>query len=106
VCVRALVRLRELGYWLYQWRVLDSAAFLLARAGRTEVAGTLLGHLDAHAPPWRSQPRARTRALLADQTGTERPSRSGAALDRDDVVALAVAALADVAAAPVRAGAA
>lgn len=100
VCVRALVRLRELGYWLYQWRVLDSAAFLLARAGRADEAATLLGHLDAHAPPWRSQPRGGTRALLAGHAGTERCGRAGAELDRDDVVALAVTALSDVAARP------
>jgi predicted ATPase/DNA-binding SARP family transcriptional activator len=106
VCVRALVRLRDLGYWLYQWRVLDSAAFLLAGAGRADEAATVLGHLDAHAPPWRSQPRGATRALLADHAGTESRGRAGAALDREEVVVLAVTAVSEVAAAPVPAGAA
>jgi predicted ATPase/DNA-binding SARP family transcriptional activator len=93
VCGQALHRLHELGYWLYLWRVVDVAAWLLARAGRLDEAALVLGHLEAHAPPWRSQPRGTTRALLADHPATADRAAVGAAMDREDVIARAADAL-------------
>ena len=92
-CLEALRRLYELRYWLYLWRVLDAAAWLVARAGRMEEAGHLLGHLDRVASPWRTRPRATTRALVAEAgIGADVLAR-GAALDQDAAVRMALATL-------------
>ncbi|MCB1001051.1 MAG: hypothetical protein KDB40_17280 [Acidimicrobiales bacterium] len=93
-CAATLRRLHDLRYWLYLWRVLDGAAWLLACSGVDEPAHRLLVSLDHHGPPWRTQPRATTRALLtrdgADEVG-------GAPDDRERVVALALAGLTELA---------
>ena len=97
-CTRAVRRLHELRYWLYLWRVADTAAWVLARAGNRPDAATLLGHLEAHAPAWRSQPRGATKDLLAaiapgDEPASETWAETGAALDRDAVVDRTLTAL-------------
>ncbi|MFN8023724.1 MAG: BTAD domain-containing putative transcriptional regulator [Acidimicrobiales bacterium] len=94
VCLEAVQRLYELRYWLYLGRVLDGAACVLARADETEVAGVLLGHLDRIGPPWRTNPRAVTRELVGAAGVPQAVLDRGATMDRDAVVALAIAALA------------
>jgi hypothetical protein len=49
-CHAALDALFELRYWQKIWQILESATLALARAGRTERAAVILGHLDAHSP--------------------------------------------------------
>lgn len=90
VCLRAVRRMYELRYWLYLYRVLDGAAWLLARAGQTETAALLVGHLDRHAPPWRSRPRLFTRQLLEAAGVAPTVADRGAALDREHIVRLAL----------------
>lgn len=94
VCLEAVRRLYELRYWLYLGRVLDGAACVLARAGRTEEAAVLLGHLDRIGPPWRTNPRAVTRGLVVAAGVDDSVLDRGASMERDAVVALATASLA------------
>lgn len=96
VCVEAIERLYELRYWLYLWRVLDGAACVIARAGRMHQAALLLGHLDGQATPWRTQPRATTRALVEDAGLDPSALAEGAALGRDEAVDLALRTLTDL----------
>ena len=96
VCIEAIERLYELRYWLYLWRVLDGAACVIARAGRMHQAALLLGHLDRQAAPWRTQPRATTRALVENAGLDPSALAEGAALGRDEAVDLALRTLTDL----------
>jgi predicted ATPase/class 3 adenylate cyclase len=49
-CHDALAELFEIRYWQKTWQTLESVTLTLARAGRTEQAAVVLGHLDAHSP--------------------------------------------------------
>ena len=49
-CHDALDALFEIRYWQKTWQTLESTTLSLARAGRIEQAGVVLGHLDAHYP--------------------------------------------------------
>jgi predicted ATPase/DNA-binding SARP family transcriptional activator len=89
LCAEALRRLHDLRYWLYLWRVVDGAAWLLASRGNLNGAATTLGHLDAHVAPWTAQPRSATRAILAKQeqmVPIATLSAQGAEMQRDAVV--------------------
>jgi hypothetical protein len=94
VCSSALHRIHDLRHWVYLWRVVDITAFLLAKHGRFREAALAVGHLDAHVPGWRPEPRTQTKELLAsaidraDQSREEqnRAVDDGVALDRDSLV--------------------
>ncbi len=49
-CRDALDAVFEIRYWQKTWQTLESVALALARAGRTEHAAVVLGHLDLHSP--------------------------------------------------------
>ena len=94
VCSSALHRIHDLRHWVYLWRVVDITAFLLAKYGRFSEAALAVGHLEAHVPGWRPEPRTATKELLA--SAIERAEQSlddqnqavnnGVALDRDSLV--------------------
>jgi predicted ATPase len=97
-CADTLRRLHELRYWLYLWRVLDGAAWVLASSGEIDRAHELLRALEAQGRPWRTEPRASTRALLADVVDGE-VGRSGnhPPIEREQLVVLALEGLERVA---------
>ncbi len=66
VCREGVARMNELRYWLYLWRILDIGAAVLVDRGDAAEAAVLIGYLDAHVAPWRSEPRNTTRRLLAE----------------------------------------
>jgi predicted ATPase/DNA-binding SARP family transcriptional activator len=94
VCSSALHRIHDLRHWVYLWRVVDITAFFLTKYGRFSEAALVVGHLDAHVPSWRPEPRADTKALLVSATeradlsleAHDRAIANGVALDRDSLV--------------------
>jgi predicted ATPase/DNA-binding SARP family transcriptional activator len=108
VCSSALHRVHDLRHWVYLWRVVDITAFLLAKSGRFSEAALAVGHLEAHVPSWRPEPRTATKKLLA--TAVERAEQSlddqnqavnnGVALDRDSLVRRLIVAVDELEAQP------
>lgn len=86
VCAAAMRRLYDLRYWLYLWRVVDTAASVLASAGRLDAAAAVIGYLDANVPPWRTEPRRSTRAAVMARPGAPVHLERARVMGRDELV--------------------
>ncbi len=53
----------------------------------------VLAHLEANAPPWQSEPRASTRAMLAERTTAASRPTVAAPSDREGIVRLLLSSL-------------
>jgi predicted ATPase/DNA-binding SARP family transcriptional activator len=90
VCGDALHRIHDFRHWVYLWRVVDIAALVLARHGRLREAALVIGHLEAHVPGWRPEPRNSTKALLSLDSNHDQSLHEGVAMDRDFLVRLVI----------------
>lgn len=93
-CGGAIVRLFQLRYWLYLWRIIDDAASLLLTRGDADSAAVVIGHLQAPVPPWRNEPRNTTLALLNPHPRRDVRFSEGAAMGLDNLVRYTIDALA------------
>ena len=96
-CHGALIMLHENRYWYRIWHVFESIGLSLASIGQVEAASLIVGHLEAHHPPFGYEHRLdfRDRALeivRPDAHAQEWMAR-GAAMDRYQIVEYALAAL-------------
>ena len=94
-CHDALDALFEIRYWPKTWQTLESVTLALARAGRTEHAAVILGHLDAHSPGFGLEHdlhfRDRARELVEADGGHTAAKLRGARMSADELVANALA---------------
>jgi hypothetical protein len=94
-CHDALNALFEIRHWPKTWQTLESITLGLARAGRTEQAAVILGHLDAHAPGFGLEHnlhfRDRARELVEANGDHTAAKLRGARMSADEVVANALA---------------
>jgi hypothetical protein len=97
VCQAAVIYLYDNAQWYRLWQVMESVALVLASNRRLEDASVVLGHLDAHHPPFGWETHlgfpAKARELVRRDACSEQWMAQGAALDRDDVVAVAIEGL-------------
>ena len=93
-CHDALESLFEMRHWQKIWQTLESVTLALARAGRTNDAAVILGHLDAHSPGFGLehglQFRDKARELVEADGGHASAKRYGACLSADELVAKAI----------------
>jgi hypothetical protein len=93
-CRDALDALCEIRYWQKLWQVLDSVVLNLARAGRSEQAALILGHLQAHMPACGMEETLGFRVAAAESIAAAGDYTSalarGAQLDADEIVAAAL----------------
>ena len=94
-CHDALGALFEIRHWPKIWQTLESVTLALARAGRTEHAAVILGHLDAHSPGFglehTSHFRDRARELIEADGDHNAAKLDGAKMSADKLVANALA---------------
>ena len=97
-CRDALTRLFEIRFWWRTWHVFDSIGLALVSSGRTEPAAVVVGHLEAHHPPFGMEDdlgfRARTLDIVRSHKWCEEWMARGAAMDRYQIVEYALAAVA------------
>jgi hypothetical protein len=98
-CRHALVSTYEVRYWLRIWQLFESIGLTLAENGRLEVAAVVVGHLEAHQPPFGIEAELgfRTRTLDAARRhpSVEEWMARGAAMDRHQIVEFALGELAE-----------
>ena len=96
-CHAALIKLHETRYWYRIWHVLVSIGMSLASTGHVEAASTIVGHLDAHHPPFGYEHRLgfrdRTLDIVRAHARAEEWMARGAAMDRYQIVEYAISAL-------------
>lgn len=94
-CHDALDALFEIRHWPKIWQNLESATLALARAGRTEHAAVILGHLDANTPGFGLEHelhfRDQARELVEADGGHPAAKLQGAKMSADRLVANALA---------------
>lgn len=97
VCRTALACLYEIRYWFRIWHLFDSIALAMASTGQLEAAAVVIGHLDAHHPPWGIEHelgfRERAHEIVGQQPRAEEWMARGAAMDRHQIVGYALAEL-------------
>ena len=85
----------EIRHWQKTWQTLESVTLALARAGRTEHAAVILGHLDAHSPGFGLEHelhfRDRARELVEADGGHDAAKLRGAQMSADELVTYALA---------------
>ena len=98
VCHEALVRLFEIRFWWRTWHVFDSIGLALVSSGRTEAAAVVVGHLDAHHPPFGTEEmlgfRRHAAEIVRSDARCDEWMARGASMDRYQIVEYALAALA------------
>jgi predicted ATPase/DNA-binding SARP family transcriptional activator len=96
-CHQALIKLYEIRYWPLIWQLLDSIALCLASTEGVEAASVVVGNLEAHHPPFgyehRFGFRSRTLEIVQSHSQLSEWMARGAAMDRYEIVELALAAL-------------
>lgn len=94
-CQDALDTLFEIRHWQKILQTLESVTLALARAGRTEHAALILGHLDAHSPGFGLEHglhfRDQARQLIEDDGAHNAAKLDGAQMPADELVATASA---------------
>jgi predicted ATPase/DNA-binding SARP family transcriptional activator len=89
-CYEAVHELSQLFRWDTIWKAMDSVVLVLAAGGSFESAAVLLGHLDAHHPPFGLEQlcrfRERARQLIHDLPDLDRWLAHGVAWDRQQMV--------------------
>jgi predicted ATPase len=94
-CRDALDNLFEVRFWQKLWQTAESATLALARAGRTEPAAVILGHLDANWPGYGLENglrfRDQARELVGADGGHDAARLHGARMSTDELVANALA---------------
>jgi hypothetical protein len=92
-CQDALHALFEIRHWQKTWQVLESVTLALARAGHTEEAAVILGHVEAHSHVAGLEPslgfRARASELVDADGGHTEARVRGARMSTDDLVVTA-----------------
>jgi hypothetical protein len=98
-CRDALGHCYEIRYWWRVWHVLESTALVLASTGRVEPAGVVLGHLEAHHPPFGNEHhvgfRVRSLDIVRRAVDADEWMAHGAAMGSHQIVETALAALTD-----------
>jgi predicted ATPase/class 3 adenylate cyclase len=94
-CHDALDSLSEIRHWPKTWQTLESTTLALSRAGRTERAAVILGHLDEHSPGFGLEHtlhfRDQARELVNADGGHNAAKLRGAHMSADEVVTAALA---------------
>ena len=98
-CNDSLDALFEIRHWPKIWQTLESITLALARAGRTEHAAVILGHLDARAPGYGLEYalnfRDQARELVEADGGHNAAKLDGERMPADELVTSALAYCAD-----------
>jgi hypothetical protein len=100
-CHEAVAHLYPIRYWFRLWHAMESASLALASNRQLQAAATIVGHLEAHHPPYGVERwldfRARTLQTIRSTANAEAEvavwMAQGAAADRNHIVHLALAAL-------------
>ena len=96
-CREALMRLYEIRYWYRIWQLFDSIALALASTNHIEAAAVVVGHLEAHHPPFGVEHlmrfRSRTLEIVRTRSEVDAWIARGAAIDRHQIVEYALAEL-------------
>jgi predicted protein tyrosine phosphatase len=92
-CHEIVTRLHDTRNWAnLEWSV-ETIGNYFARVGQVEIAGVILGYLDAHVAPWpgsAARHRDLTRQLVQEHPDAARLLAHGAGLKRDEFVAFAL----------------
>jgi predicted ATPase/DNA-binding SARP family transcriptional activator len=100
-CHEALAHLYAIRYWFRVWHAMESVSLALASNAQIQAASTIVGHLEAHHPPYGVESlldfRSRTLETIRSDAHAETEvaiwMAEGAAADRNQIVHLALAAL-------------
>jgi predicted ATPase/class 3 adenylate cyclase len=94
-CRDALSALFEIRHWQKTWQTLEDATLALARAGHTEKAAVILGHLEAHSHQYGFERslgfRDRACELIDAEGGHAEARARGARMSSDELVGNAMA---------------
>jgi hypothetical protein len=93
-CHDALEASFEIRVWPKVWQTLESVTLALARTGRSEEAGVILGHTDAHSPAFGLEHglhfRDQAREIVEADGGHEAAKLRGAHMSADELVTTAL----------------
>lgn len=98
-CQAALISTYDARWWFRLWQLFESVGLALAEAGRLEASAVVVGHLEAHHPPFGVEHNLGFRKRTLDTVRTDPQAEAwmvrGATMDRHQIVEFALAALSE-----------